>query len=359
MGTQIYKGYNGQIAVEPDALILSREGAGAVTSFGRVPVRRISLDAISGSHFKAATRMNAGFLQLLVGGDVSPQLGVLAAAGDVNTVMFRQKASDGFSQLHEWLQQRAAWNKQQGIDPASAPYDPGDSLTLRAEQRAAGVKEAKAAINAQKMTAFENTIMVGTSPSGKALQVLRDHSIGDESPWLIIGNGTAGVLAAYDDRLMILKVGAMTGFMAGSTGGGRVTTFPYVDITGLEYNAGFMGGVLEVLTPSYSGTANKDYWRGGGGPNADDNSPWKLSNTLPLPKQLHQRALPQLNELRRRISDAKRPQVHIAQTSAPGSGPSLADEIRSLAELHSQGILDDDEFRAAKQAVMNKQSPAG
>ena len=37
-------------------------------------------------------------------------------------------------------------------------------------------------------------------------------------------------------ELIILKVGAITGIMAGATGGGRVTHFPYRQITNIEYN---------------------------------------------------------------------------------------------------------------------------
>jgi hypothetical protein len=47
--------------------------------------------------------------------------------------------------------------------------------------------------------------------------------------------------------------------MTGSLGGGRITTFHYTEITGIEYNAGMMMGVLEILTPSYQGSGNKDY----------------------------------------------------------------------------------------------------
>lgn len=39
-------------------------------------------------------------------------------------------------------------------------------------------------------------------------------------------------------------------------------TFMFHDVTGIEYNSGMHTGVLEVLTPSYQGSANKDFWRG-------------------------------------------------------------------------------------------------
>lgn len=58
------------------------------------------------------------------------------------------------------------------------------------------------------------------------------------------------MLAAFDDRLLIVKTGAMTGFMAGSLGGGRISTFPYAEITGVEYNAGMLNGSWKSSPPA-------------------------------------------------------------------------------------------------------------
>ena len=150
---------------------------------------------------------------------------------------------------------------------------------------------------------------------------------------------------------MIIKVGALTSMMAGTFGGGRITTFPYADITGIEYNAGMVSGVLEILTPSYQGTANKDYWRGTGkSRNADSNDPWTLSNTLPMVKSIYQRALPRLNELRAKIAEAKRPLV-IQAPAAPAQS-AMVEELTKLGGLHQQGLLTDAEFVVAKQAVL-------
>lgn len=186
----------------------------------------------------------------------------------------------------------------------------------------------------------------GTKPSKKALAAILDHAGVDESPWLIMGGGAGGVLAAFEDRLLIIKTGGLTSMVAGTFGGGRFTTFMYSDITGIEYNSGMVNGVLEVLTPSYQGSANKDFWKGtGSGRNDDSNDPFTLSNTLPWSKSLYQASTQQITELRRRIAEAKRPQV--AQQAA-GSGSSLGAQIKELAELHADGVLSDVEFEAAK-----------
>ncbi len=128
---------------------------------------------------------------------------------------------------------------------------------------------------------------------------------------------------------MIIKVGALTSLMADSFGGGRITTFPYADITGIEYNAGMGTGVLEIVTPSYQGTANKDYWQGLGKTNANANNPRALSNTLPMMKPVYKQALPLLNQLRAKVAEAKRSTVVVQPTeltwprNCHGSGASI------------------------------------
>ncbi len=151
--------------------------------------------------------------------------------------------------------------------------------------------------------------------------------------------------------------------MTGSMGGGRVTTFPpYSDITNIEYNSGMMSGVLEVLTPpSYQGTANHDYWRSASTSRnkAGDSPPFTLSNCLPLPpKAQHKLALPRLTELQKKIIDYKRPTFHVQHSPSAAAAPStsLAEELHNLADLHHQGILDDAEFAAAKQATIARHS---
>lgn len=204
--------------------------------------------------------------------------------------------------------------------------------------------------------AWAQVPVIGTAPSEKAWKALKDHCSPGELPIFVIGSGAGGIFAALPDRAMIIKVGAMTSMMAGSLGGGRVTTFPFSEITGIEYNAGFVNGVLEVLTPSYSGSANKDYWRGSNkSRNADSNDPWTLSNCLPLPKPVYQQALPRLNEMRAHIAQLKRPTVVVQQQPSNGTAPSVADELGKLAGLRDQGILSDTEFQAAKQRVLAQQ----
>lgn len=207
---------------------------------------------------------------------------------------------------------------------------------------------------------WPHSIVVGSRPRKKAAASILAHAKPGEEPWLIIGSLGAGVLAAFDDRLVLIKTGTLTSAMAGSLGGERATTFNFHDITGVEYNSGLLNGVLEILTPSYNGTANRDFWRGTfQSRNADGNDPYTLSNTLPLTKAEHANAQPHLNELRRRVNEFKRTVTFAMPTPAPAPPPaapagSLADEIAKIAALRDSGILTDDEFQAAKTRLLNQ-----
>lgn len=191
--------------------------------------------------------------------------------------------------------------------------------------------------------------------SRKADEAILRLCHGEEVPWLVLAPGFAqGVLAAFDDRLAIIKTGAMTSFMAGSLGGERSTTFYFVDVNAIEYNSGFATGVLEILTASYQGSANKDYWRGTTkARNADSNDPYTLSNTLPMVKTVYQEWAPQIQELRARIAAAKRPApLPVATAPAAPAAPTLVDQLEKLAALRAAGALTEEEFTAAKARLM-------
>lgn len=177
----------------------------------------------------------------------------------------------------------------------------------------------------------------------------------DETPWLIVGGGLGeGCLVAFDDRLAIIKTGAITGLMAGAMGGERTTVIHFTDITGIEYNSGIMTGVLEVLTASYEGTKNKDFWRGtGAGRNADSNDPFVLSNTLPLVKSDYKQGAKAIQQLRDRINRAKsRETTVIANVTVPDGAASGADELKKFADLLAAGAISQDEYDAAKRRIL-------
>lgn len=165
-----------------------------------------------------------------------------------------------------------------------------------------------------------------------------------EMPEWILGDGINGVLAAFSDRCMVIKKGFGTSLMASSLGGGRVATFAYRDITGIEYNSGILTGVLEILTPSYTGKTTNSPWQFG-----NDKSAHESSNTLPWGKIFYNQVRPQIEWMQQKIYDAKTGgnQTVVAQVSN-------TDELTKLAALHKQGILTHKEFTEAKQKILGK-----
>lgn len=165
-----------------------------------------------------------------------------------------------------------------------------------------------------------------------------------EMPEFILGDGINGVLAAFEDRCMVIKKGLGTSLMASSLGGGRVAAFAYRDITGIEYNSGIMTGVLEILTASYTGKTTNSPWQFG-----NDRSAHESSNTLPWGKIFYNQVRPQIEWMQQKIHEAKTTgsQQVVAQVSN-------SDELSKLAALHKQGILTDAEFAEAKQKILGK-----
>lgn len=232
------------------------------------------------------------------------------------------------------------------------PAPPELSATLSAAD--AALVAAARRIEAARDIDWPHTILRG-QPSRATSEAILRHCHESEHPWLILtSGGSAGTLVAFEDRLAIIKTGGMTGFMAGALGGERSATFHYVDITGIEYNSGFVTGVLEVLTASYQGTANKDYWRGSNrSRNADSNDPWTLSNTLPFAKIEFNSHLVEINELRNRVGRAKQVKVQVlGPQPAASASAGLTEQLASLAELHRSGALTDEEFTTAKARLL-------
>jgi len=180
---------------------------------------------------------------------------------------------------------------------------------------------------------------------------IQSNISGDEKPLFIISTyGTmAGAIVALPNRCILVKSGVIAGFMAGSLGGARVASFYYQDITGIEYNSGMLSGVVEILTPSYEGGKNKDYWKGTSrSRNADSNDPWTLSNTLPMPKPDYAQAKSQFDRLRSLIGQNKGSSgiTNIIKNE------SVADEIEKLSKLLERNLIDEAEFKDAKKRLL-------
>jgi hypothetical protein len=215
----------------------------------------------------------------------------------------------------------------------------------------------------------------GKVPDQKALSVLpaktaklvRGHIAPDETVFLVLVGGFGQALIALSDRMLIAKAG----LMSGNTFGGKVTAFPYREVTGLEIHTGFSTGVLVVQTPSFPGTQAGSYWSKG-----KNQNPAELPNTLPLPsKRVVESWHGHLQTLRAAISgggllsNAPEPPAQLGppvliQPIAPpipssrpvqsqSSSDGLAGQLRELAGLRDSGVLSDAEFAQAKAKLLS------
>jgi len=148
-------------------------------------------------------------------------------------------------------------------------------------------------------------------------------------------------LIALNKRLLVIK----TGFIAGVTFGSRITSFHYKDITGIEINTGLISGVIEINTPSYQGTKEKDWW------SMDrDRDPFKVSNCIPIAKGNLKEYQPYLEKLREKIQKAKITSTINSQTNF--GSKDIGSQLEKLASLHSSGELSDEEFEQAKRKLL-------
>ncbi|WP_353114990.1 DUF2510 domain-containing protein [Microbacterium sp.] len=277
---------------------------------------------------------------------------LIAAEADANRGAVTLTDTSGIPKVFSSISPKDVADVHTAVEAARAS-DP--SPEARGAVRAAAIRDAEE-LRLADLTIRERwpATMIYGDVSRKSETAIRALCARDEAPWLVIAPGFAqGVLAAFDDRLAIIKTGAMTSLMAGSLGGERSTTFYFADVNAIEYNSGFMNGVLEVLTASYQGTANKDFWRGTDqSRNADSNDPYTLSNTLPMAKVVYRECAPQIQELRARISGAKRPAPVVISAPAAAVAPGLGDQLEKLAALRAAGALTEEEFMAAKARLM-------
>jgi len=135
-------------------------------------------------------------------------------------------------------------------------------------------------------------------------------------------------IVTLTDRLFMIK----PGLMARATYGPPVISFYYRDITGIEVNTGLINGVIEINTPIYQRTRQKDFWK----IKNEDKDPYKVVNCLPISKKHLKVYKPYIDRLRAMERAAKQDRVI---SSPPRNESSLSSELESLASLRASGVL--------------------
>ena len=106
---------------------------------------------------------------------------------------------------------------------------------------------------------------------------------------------------------------------------------------------------LWLQSPGLSG-----YSTNAGGGRDDD--PKKAPNAIPVDSQWDEvkMAVTRLQHLLEDAQQHPEPQPAPVAAAPSGNGKSLTDELRDLAELRDAGILDEDEFKSAKQRLIDQ-----
>jgi hypothetical protein len=171
-------------------------------------------------------------------------------------------------------------------------------------------------------------------PLGKKEQqfIHRNLAPGERVLGQVIGN-FGQTIVATDHKVMVVK----TGMMAGQTFGGKVTTFDYRNIAGVEERKGFAQGEFVLINPSMQATQGN-----------------RLKDKQAVNQSPNGVVFSSVN-VKHFDAFAAKIREQVANVTAPTSAPapqSIADQIRQLADLHSAGVLTDDEFNSKKAELL-------
>jgi uncharacterized protein DUF4429 len=138
LGEFLAKGYNGQLLVKPDRIVIIRKGIVAMVAHGVNGDKEILLSNIMAIQLKQPG-MTAGFIQFTVPGGNESRGGVFTAGVDENTVVFYGRHRDEFNFAKQLIEQYQQALKAQASAPTAAAPSPADELLKWAQLRDSGV----------------------------------------------------------------------------------------------------------------------------------------------------------------------------------------------------------------------------
>ncbi|MFG1790355.1 PH domain-containing protein [Nocardia sp. NPDC049149] len=320
-----YEGSTGQITVENNAIVITREGLNARVGFGKVEPRRIPLAAISGVLFREPSALKNGYLQLGLGGNPAVDRGINTPS-DSDAIVFGSKQATQFRELHKWLLSVVQQNQAMGIDSSAVDYDSGTNRVDRQRARAAASKERAAQVYAGpqgRPDVVAATARMGATWGGiQEIGHLGEHLRAEETVRFIAQGtyeGDEGIVVLTDHRVLFLFHGMIRK---------RLEDFPLRTISSVQTSSGLRTGELKIFASGNTATIAKV----------------KKDDLAPLADAIRQSV----------ANPTTQPAPALAPAPAPAPAPNIADQIRQLADLHASGILTDAEFAAKKQDLLNR-----
>jgi hypothetical protein len=171
----------------------------------------------------------------------------------------------------------------------------------------------------------------------KAIAAVAQTLAPDERVRLVIHGASNQAIIATDRRALVFK----KGFMAGASFGSELTSWAYRNLVGVQIHTGMLSGAVVLQGPGQAGTSTSA-WK------FDGSDPYQAPNAIPLDRPFDG-ARRRVGELGRIIEEAHRAEQ---PGPAPTTTDSVADELRKLADLRSDGILSDQEFADLKAKLL-------
>ena len=246
---------------------------------------------------------------------------------DPKTGLTKPEERAGLTREEAEAQARAdaeARGQGQGDDPPSPPRESPPEIP-GSETRRPHLDESVAGDEYEKL---KKKVKQGLEANVSPNEVIRVIVVGAHGQAII---GT-------DTRAFVCK----PGFMAGASFGAEVTSWGYQNLLGVQLHKGMMTGSVVLQGPGQSGKKSS-YWGG------KDDDPAKAPNAIPVAgnwKTVNERVA-----RLRQLIDAS----HAGPSpgsSGTASVASPADELRKLADLHTEGLLTSEEFEAAKAKIL-------
>lgn len=321
------RGSNAHIELLQDKIRIKRRGfLGSSGEANEIPIAQVS-----SVRFKKPGLIGDGHLEFVLDNQESTRRSFRTSQDSV-TIYFDGRQAEAFEAVREAVEQQIEGAPEPAVEAL---------METPAEISTADRPVPTSAMPVSKVAG-------GVEILGKKLKKLAEQNMGDDETvefCLMSPSGVGGwsqAIVALNDRLLVIK----PGMAAGATFGARVTSFYYRDITGIEVNTGLTQGVIEINTPSYQGTGQKDFWN----VSNKDKNPFHITNCLPIGKRDLKHYKPYIDRLRSMIREAKQERP---TSPPPQRENSLSSELEKLASFRDSGVLTEEEFQQAKRRLLN------
>jgi hypothetical protein len=177
----------------------------------------------------------------------------------------------------------------------------------------------------------------------KAREYLQAN-LGAEEPVRVVIHGASRgqAMIGTSRRVLVFK----KGLLAGQVLGENVTSWDYVNVTGVRFEKHLMTGLVVLQAPGVP-SLDPSYWT----TSSKDADQWRVPNAIPIASVDFTEAKAGVAKLSELVANA-----HSAMMGVPAASPDdgIPNQIRKLAELRDEGILSPDEFESKKRELLDR-----